>query len=103
MFWGGWWSPQQQLFPPNHRWASPYSCHDWLPLQKIIDRFKRVEGDMENSNIVICVLLTSIDSAPLADSAHSPPWGVGVWGGGGDQVIVHITVEACLFSWGFLL
>lgn len=46
--------------------------------------------------------LTSIEGASLANPADSLARGVGVRGGGCDQVVVHITVEACLFGWALL-
>lgn len=45
----------------------------------------------------------SIDRASPAIPADSPAGGVGIRGCGGDQVVVHITVEACLLGWALLL
>lgn len=47
--------------------------------------------------------LTPIEGASPANPADRLTGSVGVWGGGGDQVIVHITVESCLLGWGLLL
>ena len=46
--------------------------------------------------------LTSVEGASPANPADSLAWGVCVWCGG-DQVVVHITVEACLLGWALLL
>ena len=48
------------------------------------------------------VPLTSIDGASPANPGDRPARGVGVRGRG-DQVVVHITVEACLLGWALLL
>lgn len=47
--------------------------------------------------------LTPIEGASPANPADSLAGSVGVRGGGGDQVVVHITVESCLLGWGLLL
>lgn len=47
--------------------------------------------------------LTSIEGASSANPADSLAGGVGVRGCRGDQVVVHITVEACLLGWALLL
>lgn len=46
------------------------------------------------------VPLTAVEGASPADGLA---WSVGVRGGGGDQVVVHVAVEAWLLSRGFLL
>lgn len=50
-----------------------------------------------------CVPLTAVEGASPADPADGLAWSVGVRGGGGDQVVVHIAVEAWRFSRRLLL
>lgn len=50
-----------------------------------------------------CRLLTAVDGASPADPADGLTWSVGVRGGGGDQVVVHITVKTRLLSRRLLL
>lgn len=59
--------------------------------------------ELNNNYSCLSELLTSIDGSSPANSAYIPPGCVGVCGCRGDQVVVHITVEACLLCWGFLL
>lgn len=50
-----------------------------------------------------CRLLTAVDGGSPADPADGLAWSVGVRGGGGDQVVVHITVKTRLLSRRLLL
>lgn len=58
-----------------------------------------IHGDARTSR----ALLTAVEGASPAHPAEALAWSVGVRGGGGDQVVVHITVEAWLFSRGLRL
>lgn len=49
------------------------------------------------------LLLTAVNGASPADPADGPAWSVGVRGGGGDQVVVHVAVQTRLLSRGLLL
>lgn len=63
----------------------------------------RVNTQIQGKSATTCVLLTAVEGASPADPANGLAWSVGVRGGGGDQVVVHIAVEAWLFSRGLLL
>lgn len=47
--------------------------------------------------------LTAVEGASPTNPADGLVGSVGVWGGGGDQVVVHVTVESCLLGRGLLL
>lgn len=63
----------------------------------------RVNTPIHGHSRTSWALLTAVEGASPAHPAEALAWSVGVQGGGGDQVVVNIAVEAWLFSRGLRL